>query len=323
MDYNNQEKTLIFLHNPRTGGTTLTTTIERLFPIHAVFPGSLATRLTRRSVRIRLLWGGLRTSQQITDSLGQASKKDKRKIMYLHGHLPFGVHALLPKPCTYVTMLRDPVERIISLYHFLRRRPDMAWYDLLQDVNLRDFVADMDACGCNNNQVRRISGIKPDEPLTADTLERAKENLTEHFTVVGLTERFNETLLLLSQQFGWNWRDLLYFRRNAGKHARDQEVVSLGVTDLIRQRNQLDLALYQFAQQQFEQSVREQGASFQDRLIAFEKQLALFQARPPGRVWNQIKRLAIDLHIQALFCVRRFGSAVTFRHYGFGKDLGS
>jgi hypothetical protein len=78
---------------------------------------------------------------------------------------------------------------------------------------------------------------------------------------------------------------------------------------MIRKRNQLDLALYQFARQQIEQAVQEQGAPFQDQLRAFEKQLAIYQARPRRRAWNLIRHLAIDLHIQLQYGMRQFGSA--------------
>jgi hypothetical protein len=206
-------------------------------------------------------------------------------------------------------MLRNPVERIISLYHFLRCRPDMSWYDQLRDVSLRGFVDDMNACGCHNGQVRRISGIAPDAPLTVDTLERVKENLTAHFPIIGMTERLNETLLLLAERYGWDWRDLLYSRRNVGKYKRSRKEVPPDVIALIRKRNQLDLALYQFARQQIEQAVQEQGAPFQDQLRAFEKQLAIYQARPRRRAWNLIRHLAIDLHIQLQYGMRQFGSA--------------
>ena len=310
MDHNNvREKMLIFLHNPRTGGTTLSTTIEQLFPARAVFPGTLAIRLNSRTIRI--LWGGLKTPQQIIDSLERTSEKDKREIAYLHGHLPFGVHTMLPQVCTYVTILRNPVVRIISLYHFLRRRPDMVWYDQLQEVNLRGFVDDMDACGCHNGQVRRISGVGPETPLTANTLDRAKENLTEYFTIAGVTERLNEILLLLAEQRGWNWQDILYSRRNVGNYNRSRGDVSSDVIALIRNRNQLDIALYQFARQRIEQAVQEQGDPFQDRLRAFENQLVIYQSHPRRRAWNLIRHLAIDLHIQLQYGMRQFGSMFT------------
>lgn len=181
------ERTLIFLHHPRTAGTTLSTTIERLFPPSAVFPGTLGVRLTRRTIRV--LWGKRRTTGQILEEFSSLSEREKGEIRYLHGHLPFGIHTGLPRPGVYVTMLRDPVGRMISLYHFLKRRPDFGFYDQVKGMSLRDFVGEIGPYAGNNAQVRRISGARLSASLTPDTLEIAKSNLCEHFVVVGITER--------------------------------------------------------------------------------------------------------------------------------------
>lgn len=301
-----RERTIIFLHNPRTGGTTLSTTVERLFPPRAVFPGTLSVRLTPRTFRV--LWGRLKTPQQVVHTLTKLSEEDKRELKYLHGHLRFGIHAMLPQPCVYVTILRHPVDRILSLYHFLRRRPDMNWYDQVRTMGVRDFVAQTDACRCNNGQVRRLSGVGGDVPLTGDTLELAKRNLREHFMLVGITERFNAMLLLLAGELGLSWQDVLYSRRNVGKYDHTQAEISDDVVALIRQRNDLDLALYQFAQQMFAQSVHEKGPPFQRKLRAFEVHLSRFQALPHVRVIDWARDLAIDLHVQVQFGIRRLGS---------------
>jgi hypothetical protein len=48
----------------------------------------------------------------------------------------------------------------------------------------------------NNLQCRFISGIRPGETCDERTLEIAKGNLTRGFRVVGLCERFQESLWL-------------------------------------------------------------------------------------------------------------------------------
>ena len=49
------------------------------------------------------------------------SEEDKAKIKFLHGHMAFGVHEFLPHDnFTYITMLRDPVDRALSIYFCLQ-----------------------------------------------------------------------------------------------------------------------------------------------------------------------------------------------------------
>jgi hypothetical protein len=308
-----QEKTLIFIHVPRTAGTTLSMTIERQFSAEAVFPGTLSVRRTRRTLRVLL--GKRNTADQIMREFRGLSQDQKRKIEYLHGHMSFGVHTDLLRPGVYVTMLRDPVDRMISLYCFLRRRPDIGYYDQVKTMSLRDFVRDIGPHSrVRNAQVRQISGTGIDAPLPVDALEIAKEHLRKHFVVVGLTERFNESLLLLSRTFGWKWQDLLYSRRyQVGKNKPIQDHISQSVLGAIRRYNELDIELYRFAQRMFEESVREQGDRFSQELQAFERQLSSFQSRSQVVPSNWVYDLAISTHIWLQFGMRRIRHVVKSR----------
>ena len=42
----------------------------------------------------------------------------QRGLKAILGHCQFGIHEQLARPASYVTMLRHPLERIMSLYHF-------------------------------------------------------------------------------------------------------------------------------------------------------------------------------------------------------------
>ena len=49
-------------------------------------------------------------------------------------------------------------------------------------------------------------------------LETAKRNLEAHFAWVGITERFDESLVLLGRTFGW--RDVRYVSANVSRRGR-------------------------------------------------------------------------------------------------------
>ncbi|MEO5579030.1 MAG: hypothetical protein ABIR58_00110 [Gemmatimonadaceae bacterium] len=71
-------------------------------------------------------------------------------------------------------------------------------------MSLHDFVTNPPFREVDNDQTRRIAGEEP--PLgrcTSAMFELAKQNLRRHFRVVGVTDRFDETLLLMKQAFGW------------------------------------------------------------------------------------------------------------------------
>ena len=137
-------------------------------------------------------------------------------------HTGFGLQDRLPDRHDYrmFTILRDPVQRTISEFFFARddrgRLPaDISLYDFLQDDLLRSF----------NSQTAFLGGLSAHHhldgvPLRRDQfdeglLDRAKKNLAAH-NVVGLTERFDETLLLLRDGYEWPLRKTLYLPVNIG-----------------------------------------------------------------------------------------------------------
>lgn len=127
------------------------------------------------------------------------------------------------------TMLRDPVDRMISHYQdkIVRGRARLAVDEFLDDRSQHDF------------QVRKIAG-GPD-------LEQAKALLRDRYFFVGLSERFAESLRLFARVCPYPL-DLRYRRQN---RARD-DAISRRLRDdaelmrRIRAANRLDGELYRW-----------------------------------------------------------------------------
>ncbi len=49
--------------------------------------------------------------------------KPPEETSQVRGHLLYGIHEFLPQGGTYITMLREPVARLLSTYSFILRRP--------------------------------------------------------------------------------------------------------------------------------------------------------------------------------------------------------
>jgi len=137
---------------------------------------------------------------------------------YVIGHFPFGIHARLPRPSLYITLLRDPVARLLSNFRFgLDRQKwprDMPVATLVEQGRLID-----------NMQTRQIAGIADRHvPCTSAMLSTAIENLRSRYAVVGVTERFDETLRTLITLLGWP--DIAYSDRQVSRAASDPELES-------------------------------------------------------------------------------------------------
>ena len=101
------EKSVIFLHIPKVGGSTISKIIERQYRPRNIF------HVRDNSSQKRI--------QNCVDEFKVLPVAEKERIKVLMGHMGFGLHNFLPQPSVYFTLLRDPVERVISYYYFILR----------------------------------------------------------------------------------------------------------------------------------------------------------------------------------------------------------
>ena len=267
-----QQPLIVFLHIPKTAGLTVRTSVlPRQYRAHEIFSGAWAG-MTQADGSARAgvfspefqsfgLFAGVRGIDSIwfPESVRAAAARFSRlppeqraQVRLFHGeHIEFGVHHYLSQPVSYFTLLREPVARVLSHYcHGTRRH-------VPEGMRLREHVS---ALVEPNLQTRLLAG--PHEQTAAlqphEMLERATRNL-DSFAVVGLTERFDETMLLLRRAFGW--RMPFYERRNVSRHRLRRETIPAEEFDTIRAVNSLDMELYAHAQMLFEAQIQRYGAA--------------------------------------------------------------
>lgn len=179
-------------------------------------------------------------------------------LQVFRGHMPFGLHERIPQPTTYITMLRDPIDRIISEYSYRQiSRTHPIAYRSMRGLSLKEYVTTLPY---NNLQTKMIAGLHPPYDFysgscTADTLETAKKNLRERFALIGLTERFEESLALAKTLFGWKVPYVTSIRRTRARPARD--AVGAALRGLIAEHNCFDLELYDFGADLFDRMLSE------------------------------------------------------------------
>jgi hypothetical protein len=239
-------KTLIILHIPKTAGITLQ---------------NIAIRHYNQDEVVFLYH-----DETINNFKKYPSKKNVRLLMG-HFRVIHGVHQLLKQPYTYVTVLRNPIEQVISHYYYMLHSDDPRHEEIKQDYkSLEEFAQ----CGwAFNFQTLFISGIPQKELYKNpnEVLELAKKNLNKHFEVVGITERFDELLILLKNKF--SWQHIHYQKYNVGNKRPTFADVSNKTLELIRKNNELDMELYAYAEAIFERQI--------EKVPNFEMKAALFK----------------------------------------------
>jgi sulfotransferase famil protein len=202
---------IVCLHIPKTGGTSFNFILENNFGFR-----------------------NCHTNQNDRSTFTQADLEFARKcypaLRSIVGHnLVDPAQLTVPEPF-YMTILREPVARVISHYQ----------YSVQRGNNKKSFEETLRASeNLENLQVKIIAGGRD--------LDKAKRFL-ERCAFVGLTEKFDLSLRVLERLSPWPLK-LGYQRRvvaesNTLKDAlkRDERML-----ELAREYNKLDLALYQFA----------------------------------------------------------------------------
>jgi hypothetical protein len=250
------EKTVIFLHIQKTAGTTLRTVIERLYEtsaIYSIYPYN--------------------KNYPDIDVFKKLSDSEKSKIKIICGHISFGVHESMPQECTYITVLRNTVDRVVSFYSHITRDGQEDDEQLLSyrttakqnNMSLSDFVASGIAYQTDNHQTRILSNMNPSVgECTPDMLEEAKKNLREHFAVVGLTERFDESVMLMKKVFGWKTPFYLTTNVSQNRPSVDEEDIKV-----IEEHNKLDIELYNYASELLDEQIKNHGPSFEKEVEDF------------------------------------------------------
>jgi hypothetical protein len=247
--------TVLFLHIPKTAGTTLGVILSRLYSPREYLP------FYRPKI------------EETLQSLASLDPAIKSRTRFFISHVNFGVHRLFPGPCTYATIMRDPIARVISHYHFIRRNPEHFLHRRVQRMDLAEYAQSALENGSHNGQTKYLCDAEwrtDGYECTAEHLESAKKNLVERFAAVGLMEQFDASLLLMKEAFGWKTP---YYQ---SENVSETPAPSPEAIQIIHRRNQFDLQLYDFAKQRFNQRIHEAGLSF-----AIERRLFSFLTRHP------------------------------------------
>lgn len=169
------------MHSPRSGGTTLRSILRYQY-------GSKSLHSFRNGF----------TSDGIK-SYFELSNSKQKQIKCFRGHITFGLHEYVPKNCTYITIIRDPIQRILSLFGYISGIRGNHLSKPEAHSKLENFLNEGHAGYVKNDQVRRIAGKTREQVIDFDDLETAKTNVSNHFKVVGITEYFDQTILLMKK----------------------------------------------------------------------------------------------------------------------------
>lgn len=277
-----QGELIIFSHILKTGGLAFSNIMQRQYKPNFFMA-------TQEPFKVR----------KEINQLKKITKDSDNRIRAVSGHIGIGLHELLPQPSKYITILRDPIDRLLSQYYHCCRGGLV--------LPIKDFVS-MQPRFSYNLQTRFLSGFEFNEQLTGAwdansffdvdldyyrakcttaTLESAKVNLKER-GYFGLTERFEESLLMFKQNLGWKWKNIWYIKTNIGTNRPHNEVISDDILECLQKVNELDAELYRYAKENFEEQIKVSSTIFKRNILMFKKlNSAIAQVHPYAKSLRQ------------------------------------
>ena len=242
-------ETLIFLHVPKTAGISVSQNIVRNFSDAEVYH-------VRNPEHVN---GPVFSENHGTvESFQGLSEARRRSFRCILGHMHFGLHEQVPGPAGYVTVLRDPVERLLSHFGQYCRMVRSGEIGAGETAPSLEEFCRLKARAMDNHQTRFLCGWKFDEHPRQESLDRAKENLRKWFRVVGTLERFDETKAVLHRAYGWPY--VAQIRQNVGTGRLRREEIDPEFLAEVEELNWLDRELHGLANSLLDAAIAKYGS---------------------------------------------------------------
>lgn len=216
---------IVFLHLPKTAGTTLHHILNSAY-------GERHYRIPNKSSLQNIQKNGIGV--------------DINKIDCVSGHMPYGIHKFIDRDVKYFTFLRHPAYRLRSYYQYvIARGKKHTLFKIVGKMTFEQFIMS-DIATVDNGMTRLLSGMdnygvhKITRKVKETDFQTALNNLAGMF-FVGLQEAFSESVHTLA--------DLLKIKFD--KKLLDEkwlytggDTISLRLQQEIADRNDYDMRLY-------------------------------------------------------------------------------
>ena len=279
---------LIFLHIPKTAGATFRGILQRKYePEKAFF-------IENHNVIPSI------------EKLYSLPQQEKDALSFIMGHVDFGVHTHFNQAFSYLTVFRNPIDRIISHYNYVKSQPTHYLYNWVrqENIDLKTYVASGKTSELNNGMVRMMTGqggyhrnqqgtvaygACPDE-----LLDQALDHLNTRFLTYGIQEYFDESLLLMSKKIGWG--SMHYLSQNVRKKTKERPPLSQEEEDVLAEYNGLDIQLYRYAKEAFEKELKKYASYLegQKKILSIQNKAYTIYASSKGKLKQILVKNAVQ-----------------------------
>ena len=227
-------RTVVFVHIPKTAGSTLHTILDDFYQLVFHVDGLSA--------------------QQSLQKFYALSKEQQNSFEVVKGHLTLRLLEYIENPFV-ITYLRNPVDLFLSQYYYVKRANKSKHHKDVKNMSIEDFIEFVKAKGYDNLQTRHLSNAtlhitdESSKPIDFDTqgeemLAKAKINM-DTFDMVFDVKDFDASLIVLKKSLNWK-KTPYYLAKNVTKKRTLQTALSDDLIGKIEALNTYDMQLYQY-----------------------------------------------------------------------------
>ncbi|XP_042869981.1 galactosylceramide sulfotransferase-like isoform X2 [Penaeus japonicus] len=161
---------------------------------------------------------------------------------------------VMKESAKYVACIREPASRFESMWYFGN-------YEKRFHMNFDTFLKTRQYSSKQESRLNMIAiffGINTTDPSIEREINNKAKRLNEVFDLVMISERFDESLVLLRHLMCWNIEDVAYVKAKI-RSPTYRPKFSKADKDTLRKLNNLDVILYKFFVRIFEEKVKAFG----------------------------------------------------------------
>jgi hypothetical protein len=186
-----------------------------------------------------------------TNIVKEVVEDNCKNVDCIHGHFSYGIKP--NRNIRYITFLRNPLERLLSLYWNIQNEPKHPQYSFTMRLTFREWLESRRFSCLDNDIVRFLSGNRylnfshPDRFVCQEDLELARTNLSK-FYFVGFVERFDKDIIALSEYLDWSSFPMFQNELVSTDRPALAEL-SKSTIEYMEKKQRFDIELYEWAKE--------------------------------------------------------------------------